>query len=98
MIAPQLSQPEEQEQDAERVDVAPEARVEPGDGVGDHEGATDQGSPPAGAELASHRPHEPAEPDVREDRRDLDEVADAADRLTDEADDPEDVEVPGRVV
>ena len=97
-VAPQLAQPEQQEDDAERVDLAPHDAVEPGDRVEDGDGRRGEGQPVAPAELADHRPGEPADREVGQDRRDLDEVADAADRVADDPDQPQDVQVAGRVV
>ena len=97
-VVPQRPKAQQQEDDAEGVDLTPEHRIEPADGVQhDQRGADERGSP-TDADLARHRPHEPADRDVREDRRDLDQVADLAGLLPDQADQPQDVEVAGRVI
>jgi hypothetical protein len=87
-VAPQLADPEQEEHDAERVDLAPQDGVEPADRVEDGERGTDERRPAAAAELADHRPDEPADRDVGQDRRDLDQVADPLRRSRDEADEP----------
>ena len=80
VVAPQLAQGEQDEDDAERIDLAPDDAVEPEDRVEDsHEGRR-EGEPVATAELADHRPGEPADGEVGQDRRDLDEVPDAAEQ------------------
>ena len=58
------AQAEQQEDDAERVDLAPEDRVEPGHRVGDDERRADEGGPLPDADLAGHRPDEPGDGDV----------------------------------
>ena len=98
-VAPQLAQGEQQEHDAERVDLAPDDAVEPGDRVEDDERRAEPRRALAAAELADHRPDELAEGEVGEDRRDLDQVADAAERgCPTPPDEPQDVQVAGRVV
>ena len=91
---------EQQEHDAERVDLAPDHAVEPGDRVDDDERGADQRRPLAAAELPDHRPDEPAEREVGEDRRDLDQVADAAAEpaCADDARRATGLQVAGRVV
>ena len=76
---------EQEEDDAERVDLAPDDAVEPGDRVDDHDRGTEQRQPLAPTELADHRPDEVADREVGEDRRDLDQVADAAQGSPDRA-------------
>ncbi len=98
MVAPQLAQAEQQEDQPERVDLAPHDVVEPEDRADHHDRRTEQRQPVARAELADHRPHEVADREVGEHRRDLDQVTDTAERVADDADEPQDVEVAGRVV
>ena len=97
-VAPELAQAEQEEDDAERVDLAPHHAVEPGDRIEDGDGGRGKGQPVATTELADHRPRQPADRKVGQDRRDLDEVADAPDRVADDPDEPQDVEVARRVV
>ena len=98
LVAPQRAQGEQDEDDADRVDLTPDDVVEPEDRVDDHDRGAEQGEPLPTAELADHRPDEVADREVGEDRRDLDEVADATQRVPDGADEPQDVQVSGRVV
>ena len=97
-IAPQLAQTQQQEDDAERIDLPPDDAVEPADRVQDRDEGAREREPATPTELEDHRVDEPADREVRDDRRDLDEVADAAQRLADEADEPQDVQVARRVV
>ena len=97
-IAPQCSQREQQEDDAHRIDLAPDDAVEPADGVHDGDECSAERQTAAATQLQDHRPHQPADGQIGEDRRDLDEVADAAHDASDDADQPQDVQVAGRVV
>ena len=98
-VAPELAQPEEQEHDAERVDLAPDDAVEPADRVEDREQRPAEREAPAAAELEDHRVDELADGEVGEDRRDLDEVADATGRAWPTMpDEPQHVHVAGHVV
>jgi hypothetical protein len=98
-VAPQLAKREQEEHNADRVDLAPHDRVEPGDRVQDDEPAADERRPTPGAELAGHRPHEPAQDDVGDDRGQLDEVAHVARQdLVEQPDAPQDIEIARRVV
>ena len=97
-VAPELTEPEQDEHDAERVGLAPHDAVEPGDRVEDGDGRGGQRQPIASAELADHRPGEVADPEIGQDRRDLDQVADTAEGIADEPDQPQDIEVARRVV
>src|SRR4029079_8032263 len=98
LVAPETSQSEHQEQDAERIDLAPDDVVEPEDRVEhDHERAKDRQAI-ADTELAEHRPGEIRDPDVGDDRWDLDQVADATQRLSDRPDEPQTLQVTRRVV
>ena len=75
VVAPQLAQAEQQEDDADRVDLAPDDAVEPGDRVDDRdERARSRATLAPAAELEDHRPDEPADGQVGEDRRDLDQL------------------------
>ena len=98
LVAPHRAQGQEQEDDPERVDLAPHHAVEPGDRVEHGHERRAEGQPLAPAELADHRPDQPADGQVGQDRRDLDEVADAAQGDPDLPDQPQDVQVAGRVV
>ncbi len=96
--APQLAQAEEQEDDAERIDLAPDRAVEPGDRIDHDQDRPDAGRPARPAELPDERMDEPGQNDVGQDRRQLDQVADPADGVADEPDQPQDVQVAGGVV
>ena len=98
VVAPELAKAEQQEHDAERVDLSPGDRVEPRDRVDDDDDRAEHGSTPARPQLEGHRPDQPADHDVGQDRRDLDQVADAAHCLSREADQVQDIEIAGRVV
>ena len=97
-IAPDFSQGKQHEDDAHRVDLAPDDTVKPADRVhdGDERGAQRQAA--AAAQLQDHRPDQPADGQIGNDRRDLDEIADATGDAPDDADQPEDVQIAGRVV
>ena len=97
-VAPQLAQAEQQEHDAERVDLAPHGAVEPADRVEDEEQGREQRHRLARSELAGHRPGEVADRRIGQDRRELDQVADAAQPRSDRADEPQDVHVARGVV
>ena len=97
-VAPQLAQAQQEEDDPERVDLAPHDAVEPADRVHDRDEGARKREPAPAAELEDHRVDEPADGEVGDDRRDLDEVADAAERLADDPHQPQDVQVAGRVV
>src|SRR6185503_16015343 len=84
--------------DADRVDLAPDRAVDPGDRVEDDDPGADAGRPLAGPELLEHRPDDVAERRVGQDRRDLDQVADPAEDVADHAHGPQDVEVARAVV
>ena len=99
MVAPHLAQAEQQEDDTDRIDLAPDHAVEPADRVDDrHEGGGERDAAPA-AELEEHRPDEPADGQVGEDRRHLDQGdADPAGDLPDESEHPQDVQIARGVV
>ena len=67
-VPPQLAQRQEQEDDAERVDLAPDDAVEPGDRVDDGDECGDEGQAIAATELPDHRPDQPADREVGQDR------------------------------
>ena len=99
VVAPQLAQPQQQEDDTDRVDLAPDDAVEPADRVDDRHERRDQRDLSPAAELEDHRPGQPADGQVGQDRRHLDEAdAHAADGLPDEPQHPQHVEVAGGVV
>ena len=80
LVAPQLAQAEQQEHDAERVDLAPDDAVEPGDRVERRRRAAASSasrSRPPSSRTIDQTSQPMAE--VGQDRRDLDQVADAAD-------------------
>ncbi len=97
-VAPQRAQTEQEEDDAERVDLAPQDRVEPAHRVEDGECRAQEGGAFADTDLARHRPDEPADRQVGEDRRDLDHVDAGAERLADDPDHVQDIEIAGRVI
>ena len=99
VVAPQLAQAEQQEDHADRIDLAPDDAVEPADRVDDRDERGDEGDAAPPAELEDHRPDEPADGQVGEDRRHLDQGdADPADRLSDEPEHPQDVQIARGVV
>ena len=99
VVAPQLAQPQQEEDDTDRVDLAPDDAVEPADRVDDRDERRGQRDVPPAAELEDHRPDEPADGQVGEDRRHLDEGdTDPTDGLSDEPQHPQHVQVAGRVV
>src|SRR3954453_4726146 len=95
---PQLSQSEHQEDDAERVHLAPYDAVEPADRVQHRDGCGGESEAVAPTELADHRPREVADGEVGQDRRHLDQVADAPAGAPDGAAEPQHVQVTRRVV
>ena len=97
-IAPQFSQGEQQEDDAHRIDLAPDDAVEPADRVHDGDECRAERHAAPATQLQDHRPDQPADGQISDDRRDLDEVADATRDTSDDADQPQDVEIAGRVV
>ena len=97
-VAPQLPQGEEDDDDPDRIDLAPDDAVEPGDREEEEEAGGEEGATPGRSQLLRHRADQPGDPEVGEDRGDLDQVADPADEPPDRADQPEQVEVARRVV
>ena len=77
-VAPQLAQAEQQEDHPERVDLAPDRAVEPGDRVDEDEDRAEQRGP-ASTRRARRTIDQTsqASDDVGQDRRQLDQVADA---------------------
>ena len=73
-VPPQLAQAEQHEDDAERVDLAPDDAVEPADRVHDRDEGRREGDPLPATQLADHRPRQRADGEVRDDRRDLDQL------------------------
>ena len=98
-VAPQLAQAEQEEDDADRVDLAPDDAVEPADRVddGDERRREREAVRPPSSRIIDQT----SQPMARSARigRDLDQVdADAAERLPDDAEHPQHVQVAGRVV
>ncbi len=98
LVAPERPQAEKEEDDADRVDLAPDDTVEPGDRQSEEDRRAEQGAPSRAAQLEDHRVDQVADREIGQDRRRLDEIADPADRLPDDPHQPEKVEVPWRVV
>ena len=96
--APEFTQTEQEEHNPERVHLAPDRTVEPGDRVDHDDDGRQPGAAARTAELEHHRMDEPGQCDVGQDRRQLDQVADSAQRVADDAKQPQHVQVARRVV
>ena len=98
VVPPQFADAEEQEDQAEGIDLGPDRAVEPGDRVDDEQERAQERRPARAAELHDELVDEVPDRDIREDRRQLDQVADAAEGVADDPDQPQDIEVAGGVI
>ena len=97
LVAPQGADGEQHEEEADRIHLAPDDAVEPGDRDEQVEACPDEPGAATAAELVDHRPYEGGHPDVGEDRGDLDEIR-AGQGPLHGPDHPQDIQVTGRVV
>ncbi len=98
LVAPDRAQGQEDEDEPDRVDLAPDDAVEPGDRDEQHERGAEERPPVVAAQLADHREDEGGADQVGDDGGQLDQVTQAAESLADIAHRPQDIQVAGGVV